>query len=325
LRRHWHRVGDGVTDVATETTATDTSTTVAATTGALESCNAKGTSYVAVTTGGGAGVCSDPLAAYCCTETEVLRQFPSLAAKLKTQIDTFLGQGLKLYNCSLSSAGKTTLHFAAASSGGVQYHNLFFTGVSASGGASTGACAKVGSAELGLTQTDAVDDSGAVATSGTVPAVIGPDRTLANTSPSNLLAELNLERYTNSGYRTWTVKDHLGYIQGLQIYAKVYWNSSLAADLATSPPPASHRLGSISVMEAFADAAETQFQGWYVLGKASAANPDGWFTYQMTGGASAVAGGTPSFPAAPQTYEMGAAACSACHKTPAYPSYIIGP
>jgi hypothetical protein len=164
------------------------------------------------------------------------------------------------------------------------------------------------------------------ATTGTtgasgIPASIGADRTLANTLAPNLLGELYSERATNSGYRAWTQQQRIVYVQGLGIYARTFWNLTLVQALQANS--AVMPVGAISVLEAYADVAATQFKGWYVLGKGTpASDPTGWFTYQLTGTPSAA--GVPVLPAAPQVYDMGDATCSGCHQSAAYPTYVIG-
>jgi hypothetical protein len=146
----------------------------------------------------------------------------------------------------------------------------------------------------------------AAASTTTVPGTTG--------GATNLAQQLAKERAEGKGYKTWQRSPNVAFVEGLKVYGRTYTNAALVQSLKAHKT--SHPVGAASVMEAYADAAATKFTGWYVLAKArDVPDPNGWFTYQLTG--------EPTLPTAPQVSSMANAACSACHGTAASPAYII--
>jgi hypothetical protein len=238
----------------------------------LEGCNAQGLAWVAVLNGGD-GACGDPLASYCCTEQEVLRQFPNVNG-LQAALDAAQQGGLKLYNCSVSSTGQNTFHFAIMDSAGIHYKSVFVNNDPPSGGPSPGTCTKLTSADLGINASTL--GSGGTST-GTVPAT---SLYFTDTSPTGMLNRLQSDRTNNTGYRTWTKKSVVHLVTSLAAYGQTYWNDTLAAGLAAAQVP--YPVGSVAVKEVYGDAAGQVFLGWAVLERSSTAQtPSDWFSYQI--------------------------------------------
>ena len=116
----------------------------------LESCQAKNLSWVPQQ--GGSAACGDPLVSWCCTDTQVYAQFPTMSAQLQSAFATYEGQGQKLYHCAFAN-GKYTFLFFKASAGGYNFANVTMTQVNAAA-PNAAACALPTSAQLGITSSN---------------------------------------------------------------------------------------------------------------------------------------------------------------------------
>ncbi len=74
--------------------------------------------------------CIEDLVSWCCTRSEILTRFPTVAnvleAKFKYLIDQ---QGHKLYHCSYNDKSRYTFHLAKISSIGTSYKVVYVNGV----------------------------------------------------------------------------------------------------------------------------------------------------------------------------------------------------
>lgn len=142
-----------------------------------------------------------------------------------------------------------------------------------------------------------------------VPSPIGP---FTDTSPSGMLACLQSDFTTNSGYRTWK-NNGVHWIKTLSTYGETYESATLVASIAagnTEPP-----VGASSVLELYADSAGKTLNGWAVLAKGTVWSGKGsWFSFELTAGPDGQFG-------EPTVNDMGDPDCAQCH-APA-PGYII--
>ena len=112
----------------------------------LEQCQAERKSWLPCI--GAPSTCGDPLVNWCCSRADVVKQFPTLGARLDAEISSYQLQGLKLYHCSVA-AGKYTLLFLKSDISGLRTANLTITGTTEKIPTAP-ACALPTSAELGL-------------------------------------------------------------------------------------------------------------------------------------------------------------------------------
>lgn len=112
----------------------------------LEQCQAERKSWLPGI--GGPSKCGDPLVNWCCSRADVVKQFPTLGARLDAEISSYQLQGLKLYHCSVA-ASKYTLLFLKSDTNGLRTASLTITGTTEKI-PNAPACALPTSAELGL-------------------------------------------------------------------------------------------------------------------------------------------------------------------------------
>jgi hypothetical protein len=281
----------------------------------LESCNEQGKSWIAVVNKG-PSQCGDALAAFCCTVDEAKRQFPLYATQLQQQFDIFAGHQNKLYNCSVNAAGATTFHFGSYDASGMHYEFVSTpAGTAAQGGASTGACPAVTSADLGIpaggvsTGTGTATGTGTGTDTSSIPSPIGP---LLSTAKADLVAYLE-----EGSYRAAPEWKHDAAPKATTDHGKmrVHMSQKLAETMTTFVDH--HEAGSVAIGELFGDD-EVTSAGFVVLGKATdGLGKDTWFFYEIKGAAGAL-------PAEPSAYALGSpAACVTCHEASAK-DFILG-
>lgn len=281
----------------------------------LDGCNSQNLAWVAVVNGA-AGACGDALADWCCTEDEVMKRFPSMAAQLQPKFQEFTGKGLKLYNCSVAN-GKTSFHFGGMDGGGMHYRTIYLSGLMASPtglAAASPQCPKVTLADMGITaqvagggaatSTDTSgsggSSGGAGSSDGSIPASIGY---LVSTAKPDILAQLQTEAATAKGYKTWAAHSNIFRSSAHQnLVVRTYLNATLADSLKANNTQ--HPAGAIAIQEIYDDAG-AKIVGWMVLAKSSAGTgAQHWFTYMINGG--------PTFKE-PLVYSMGETTCANCH------------
>lgn len=120
----------------------------------LEQCNSQGLAWVPKPTGlTGAtvnGACGDALVKWCCTESQVMAEFPDSATTLQSTFARFKGQGMKLYNCS-GSGGTYNFYFFSVDNLGDHVASTYVNNSTPSATAPAAAsCPAITSADLGL-------------------------------------------------------------------------------------------------------------------------------------------------------------------------------
>lgn len=268
----------------------------------LEGCAAEGKAWIAVK-GGSSGVCGDPLVTWCCSEDEIGRQFPSLAAKLKAEFDReatgskpgIKKAGLKLYQCSVSGK-RTTFHWANKDDTGIKYVTVYVDSA-AKGGTADDTCKKVTSADLGITEETATDDDDTVEVGeDDIPTAIGA---LDDTSKTGILDFLKANEY-RTGQHDAAVRA----ASAEHGKVKIFYNSRLKTSLEDFDT--SHTKNSIAVMETYDNAGTTK-TGYAVMAKAKeGTGASSWLFYSIAG--------APGFAAEPTAYGLGVTTCVACHK-----------
>ena len=120
----------------------------------LEQCNSQGLAWVPKPAGlTGAtvnGACGDALVKWCCTESQVMAEFPDSASTLQSTFARFKGQGMKLYNCS-GSGGTYNFYFFGVDNLGDHVASTYVNNTMPSAAAPAAAsCPAITSADLGL-------------------------------------------------------------------------------------------------------------------------------------------------------------------------------
>jgi len=76
-------------------------------------CNGQGKAWVAVVNGGQSpATCGDPLASWGCCKSQIVARFAGQGVDIGNRIDSAIGEGYQLYNCSQASERNFKLHFA---------------------------------------------------------------------------------------------------------------------------------------------------------------------------------------------------------------------
>jgi hypothetical protein len=161
----------------------------------------------------------------------------------------------------------------------------------------------------GADQTTRTSLRGSGDASTSVPQTVG---IFADTSASGMRAALQEFYQANSGYRKWA-NNGLHPIDALKVHGISYDSPNLERSMAASRN--SHPVGSMSVLELFADSNGESLKGWAVLAKTAPADePSSWFSYELVVDEKGAFG-------KPKALGMGASLCAGCH-VPS-PSYIL--
>jgi hypothetical protein len=76
-------------------------------------CNGQSKAWVAVVNGGQSpATCGDPLASWGCCKSQIVARFAGQGAEIGNRIDSAVGEGYQLYNCSQANERNFKLHFA---------------------------------------------------------------------------------------------------------------------------------------------------------------------------------------------------------------------
>lgn len=261
----------------------------------LEGCAAEGKAWIAVKSGGPAE-CGPALVTWCCSEAEILKQFPSLATKLQGEFDK--RKDLKLYHCSFDGT-ESRFHWAKYDDGGIKYSTVYVKGAGKVGGTAGAECTKVTSADLGIPAESAGGDEGddddeVVEVGDDIPATIGP---ITDTSKAGMLAwaqEHNNYSSRDNSIRTTTAH---GRVKG-------FYSSNLKTSMADFDTK--HPVGAVAILELFGATGDT-LKGYAVMAKATAATgASSWLFYKIEG--------APEFADVPAAYGLGVESCAGdCH------------
>lgn len=271
----------------------------------LEGCAQQGKAWHAVVNGG-PGACGDSLVtSFCCTEAEILSQFPAMAAQLSPLFEPIKADGLKLYHCSKKD-DRYTFHWAGYLNKSIKYRTVFVEGSPKAANNNIVSCPLITSADIGLPATEMPhsDDTDGGGLSGQDGGG-GDDSQEGDDEPSAeqpAMSEAEVQALVaGSLYATWPrdASPQAGMVHGPQ---QVYFNELLRNSMNSNQ--AVHPVGSIAIRRIYASLTSPTVKGYAVQVKVAAGtDAKSWLYYEVPDLAS------PNN----KTYGLGPTPCVSCH------------